>query len=99
MQMPVFLTEPPQIQTSPSPRKQKKKTEKSRKQINVVHDCLNHDENLSLVPANTVAVKSTRHEYKQTRNQDTARSVSIFIQYISNSFYECLIIFLIFLSM
>ena len=69
--MPVFLTEPPQIQTSPSPRKQKKHTVKrTRPDAYVGADTLA----LELVPE-AVSVRSSRHEKHQGRQQDTSRSV------------------------
>lgn len=72
MQMPVFLTEPPQIHPSPSPRKQKKQTRRTR--TNVYNDELA----LSLVPV----VRSSRQEKNQGKSLETARSVRMLFCFV-----------------
>lgn len=72
MQTPVFMTEPPQIHSSPSPRKQKKR--RRRRQTNGYYG----DELALPEPA---TVKTPRYEKYQGMQQETARSVCYMCTY------------------
>ncbi|XP_053398697.1 golgin subfamily B member 1-like isoform X2 [Mercenaria mercenaria] len=69
MQMPVFLTEPPQMHTSPSPRKQKKHTKRTRQNGYI------SGENLALdLISEPVTVRSSRQEKHHGKQLETSRS-------------------------